>query len=896
MEAYDGSYFIEETATVNGISPHTCVQPVNEESDTSDSDDLHFNLSNWSLELLAPLGILSDSKQVNSDSPEESLLPVSDLGEMLSSKNSFHGGEETPADSLHSNSQSLNTDPGQACDGTSLRDKTFIDNQDCSYIRKQVDDDCSNFAKMEYSDSSETVSKESTRFSNTISKEADFENPDDSKNEEKEVEFDKATKESIEGPSGTITSVPNGKCKHCSENPTDMMVHMALCHPLEGPYKPSLKQKKKRSDGVNKGTSNEKSTSKCLQPITAVLDKSSTLLDLQLRCNRSNCSDNTKIFALSGIVSDRNKTTTEKSVSSSELGNPPSKKLIILIANNQSNANGAMTSKRKDQRKMQTNCTRKGKIDEISEGSNRHGNYINKISDGSNGSDKVTNVPKGKCEYCSEIPSDMRVHVAICHPLKGPYKPPLKKKKALDGTELANYRFGLCHICGKGFDRRLYLWKHLSVHSAEKQLTCHLCGDSFRQESALRQHVNLHKATKQHRCPICDRGFDAHRYMTRHVKIHVNEKLFACNVCANKGTTNEKSTSKCLQPITAVLDKSSNLLDLQLRCNRSNCSDNTKIFALSGIVSDRNKTTTEKSVSSSELGNPPSKKLIILIANNQSNANGAMTSKRKDQRKMQTNCTRKGKIDEISEGSNRHGNYINKISDGSNGSDKVTNVPKGKCEYCSEIPSDMRVHVAICHPLKGPYKPPLKKRKALDGTELVNNLFGLCHICGKGFDRRVYLWKHLSIHSAEKHLTCHLCGDSFRQDSALRQHVNLHKATKQHRCPICDRGFDAHRYMTRHVKIHISEKLFACNVCGKKFKTKERADAHMKRHMLVKPYKRKRTEPETEFPCEICRKIYKNQVWYTKHLESHEKSKSSNGINDTETEPVKRTKTKKQNV
>ena len=94
-----------------------------------------------------------------------------------------------------------------------------------------------------------------------------------------------------------------------------------------------------------------------------------------------------------------------------------------------------------------------------------------------------------------------------------------------------------------------------------------------------------------------------------------------------------------------------------------------------------------------------------------------------------------------------------------------------------------------------------------------------CDICGKGFDSRMNLIKHVKRSHETKQKPCHICGMMVKELTIHVKHQHLQKDLKKYFCEFCGRGFKGYSGYHFHVAGHTGEKKYSCGGCGKSFRT-----------------------------------------------------------------------------
>lgn len=60
-----------------------------------------------------------------------------------------------------------------------------------------------------------------------------------------------------------------------------------------------------------------------------------------------------------------------------------------------------------------------------------------------------------------------------------------------------------CPHCGRCFNQKANMQRHLLIHNAERKFKCETCGKTFTQPQTLKAHMVVHADKKPHECHIC---------------------------------------------------------------------------------------------------------------------------------------------------------------------------------------------------------------------------------------------------------------------------------------------------------------------------------------------------------------------------------------------------------
>ncbi|KAK4879838.1 hypothetical protein RN001_007984 [Aquatica leii] len=372
-----------------------------------------------------------------------------------------------------------------------------------------------------------------------------------------------------------------------------------------------------------------------------------------------------------------------------------------------------------------------------------------------------------------------------------------------------------CGVCGQKFYAKASLNDHMRSHTGERPFKCEVCTRAFATKAILRQHSVIHTVRdKKFQCDICSKFLLTTGSLETHKRKHTGVKPYSCSACSKAFFTKEAMQ----RHFGAIHDIDNNFLCKgNIKFMDKTCNivlHFTEICRICLEICDNMKSlfTTEAKTYICDLvsvkvdvndGFPQSICANCLLQLYQAHA---------FKKKIEES-------DEILRSSLQEKLNIRLIDDIDKKDVSVTTASgvlvkqeqkKGKVKN-----QEMEKAVA--------------ELKA--SAPLPNNT--VCHLCKKKFSCVGQLTRHLKTHTGIRSYVCEACGKAYMESGSLRKHfLSKHSGrNKPYSCPRCGRGFDLRSTLTRHIRTHTGEKPFGCEICHKFYPSKSYLNKHKMIHL-----------------------------------------------------------------
>ncbi|XP_042338444.1 gastrula zinc finger protein XlCGF57.1-like [Plectropomus leopardus] len=355
-------------------------------------------------------------------------------------------------------------------------------------------------------------------------------------------------------------------------------------------------------------------------------------------------------------------------------------------------------------------------------------------------------------------------------------------------------------------------------HTGEKPFACSVCNKAFSENGKLKLHMKTHTGEEPFSCSMCDKRFLCNAYLIRHMKTHTGEKPISCSVCG-KGFSQSGNLKVHLKTHTGDSSEPETEDSDDWRETRE---------PQSGLNSLKNDEVSvgEKPLSCSDCGKRFYTKVELQIH-------------------MTTHTGEKPFSCSVCEDCGGPEPARNSRPDAHLQPD-TENKTGDSSEPETDDSDDWRET-----------REPQSGLNSLKNDQVSEKPFS-CSVCGKRFDKKGNLKRHMRIHTGEKPFTCSMCDKAFSECGKLKQHVKIHSGEEPFSCLTCDKRFLCKAHLETHMKIHTGEKPFCCSECGKRFGRKDYLTQHIRSHTGEKP-----------FSCSVCKKSFTQSGNLQLHMKIH---------------------------
>ncbi|XP_017878730.1 oocyte zinc finger protein XlCOF6-like [Ceratina calcarata] len=444
----------------------------------------------------------------------------------------------------------------------------------------------------------------------------------------------------------------------------------------------------------------------------------------------------------------------------------------------------------------------------------------------------------------------------------------------------------ICPKCSRCYSSKRSFDRHVSTHDG-KSFTCDECGKYFVQLKELIEHNKLHVVKEKPKlvlCKICNKNFKKTDTMVRHLNVHkrVNPKEVLSIL---KEIREKRKLENILEPEISITEVENNN-DGKGTIEKCAINESATLNALTNeILECENKETNVEYVDN---------KTESICSINEEHCRNKKSLRKCSQLDVKkkfvcTVCNMKFyRQDRLNSHKSRYGHdddsaslEVQKPFDDKSAIKLINtwireeldsdNEEKGfPCKTCGksyDTKKSLFKHLQNVHNEKCTK---CGKICTCDEKEKIqqkpNKKSYRCDKCDKSFENELKLQKHLRIHERAKEqqdvnfkrFLCHICSKTFRQNTGLMFHMRTHTGYKPHVCKYCGRGFTSNSNCINHERTHTGDRPFVCHFCSAAFAKSCTLKAHITTHT-----------GEANYHCKTCGKSFRRLKYLKEHEFTH---------------------------
>uniref|UniRef100_UPI0037E97164 zinc finger protein 678-like isoform X1 n=1 Tax=Semicossyphus pulcher TaxID=241346 RepID=UPI0037E97164 len=299
-----------------------------------------------------------------------------------------------------------------------------------------------------------------------------------------------------------------------------------------------------------------------------------------------------------------------------------------------------------------------------------------------------------------------------------------------------------CSECGKTFKAEQDLIIHMRIHTDKKPFSCSVCCKRFTHKGILTKHLVIHSGEKPFSCSVCGKRFRQKEHLIRHSTVHSGEKPFSCSECG------KRFTQKSYLTLHMAHHRG------EKRCRCSVCG---KTFLWYNQLK---KHKCAGSQASELHQNQSEEKTEAETGADGEDCGGAEPARNSDPE--------------------RHLQPETEV--------KTEDSSEPETEDSEDDWKETREHQSGLNSVKNfDNKRPKNNKKSHS-----------CSECGKTFNKKRNMTRHMIIHTGDKPFSCSECGKRFTSKPFLKLHLANHRGEKPFSCSECGKRFSWHHQLKKH--------------------------------------------------------------------------------------------------